>query len=185
MPDKFMVQLFSKNTPGAGEAATAQKQAMESRYQKIRAKVRPEDCQRLEIQELYHTIFLEKGAGTLAEQLAARLEVDKEDQLDIGLDTFFNMLSENCSYDDVLNQTVLESAMKHFKNFDGEDEETVSEYDHWCASLVEAGEWVADALALFNRIGNFIALPAPCLIHRIEDGFVDVIMPEVIEKMDV
>lgn len=184
MSDKCMVQLFTQNMPSADEAATAQKQAMEALYQQKRDQVTAEDCQRLEIQELYHTIFHEKGEGTLAEKLATLLEVDQEDQLDIGLDTLFNLVSETCSYDDVLNDTVLESATQAFLNFNDDQEDPEPwEYAHWRTGIVNEGEWVLDAPALFNRIGNFIELPSPCLIHKIEDDFVDVITRETLEKL--
>lgn len=184
MTDHCMVQLFTQSTLGADEAASAQKQAMEALYQQKRSQVQAEDCQRLEIQELYHTIFSEKGEGTLAEKLATLLGVDHEDQLDIGLDTLFNMVSETCSYDDVLNDAVLESAMQSFLNFNDDQEEPEPwEYAHWRAGIVNEGEWVSAAPALFNRIGNFIELSSPCLIHKIEDDFVDVLTQEALEKL--
>lgn len=184
MTDKCMVQLFSQHTPSADEAAVAQKQAMEALYQKVRARVKAEDCQRLEIQELYHTIFSAKGEGTLAEKLGTLLEVDQEEQLDIGLDSLFNMVSESSSYDDVLNEAVLEAAMKYFKNLnDEEEEEEPCEYAHWRARIVNEGEWVSDTPALFTRIGNFIEFSSPCLLHNMEDDYVDVITQETLEKL--
>ena len=209
MTDKYLVNLSLTHTPSLTSEEAAQKDSMEALYQNVRDRVSTEHCTRLEIQELYHTIFANKGAGTLAEKIAKRLEVDQEEVLDIGLDTFFNMLMESCSYEDELTAEVAESALTCFKDMgldesemsmqsflenigleerekpqeESEEAEKGSTFDNWTVDLVGEGEWVSVPPALFNRIGNFIELPFPCLIHDIQVDWVDVISLETLQSL--
>ena len=208
MTYKYLVNLSLTHTPSLTAEEVAEKNTMEALYQNVRDRVSAEHCTRLEIQELYFTIFGDKGAGTLAEKIAKRLEVDQEDALDIGLDSFFSILMESCREDE-LTAEVAESALTCFKDM-GLDEsemsmqsflenigleereksqeesaeaEKGSTFDNWAVDLVGEGEWVSVPPALFNRIGNFIELPFPCLIHDIQVDWVDVISLETLQSL--
>ena len=206
MTDKNLVNLALAHTPSLTSEEAAQKNTMEALYQNVRDRVSAEHCTRLEIQELYHTIFLQKGEGSLAEKIANRLEVDQEEALDIGLDSFFSILMESPGE---LTAEVAESALACFKEMGLDDSEMSaqsileslgmaesekgtdgaeevkagSSYNNWTVDVVGEGEWVSVPPALFNRIGNFIELPFPCLIHDIQDDWVDVISLETLQSL--
>ena len=182
MTDKYLVNLSLTHTPSLTAEEVAEKNTMEALYQNVRDRISAEHCTRLEIQELYHTIFFQKGEGTLAEKIANRLEVDQEDALDIGLDSFFTMLMESSGE---LTTEAVESTLAVFKGMGLDDSEMSAQsiLKNWSVDVVGEGEWVSVPPALFNRIGNFIELSFPCLIHDIQDDWVDVISLETLQSL--